>query len=163
MFSLKWNGGVIAIDRSKLTQMSLFRKNPKLVNIGSYTVQSNVDGETLMAVVSKLHDARSEFNITEANYRGLRAVCQELGVSLFDDQLQQFESDSIRTYERLNHEIRELKERCSVCDRRMDAFVRIVKALEHQIKESHASFRVGQLLLEDLSSTVDKITTNWCD
>ena len=75
------------VPRSFLTRLDLFKRRPELVNAGRYAIQSDVDSDVFGLFMTRLYGGMSDVGVTPENTAQLRALCDELGFSGFDDEL----------------------------------------------------------------------------
>ena len=79
-------GGETGVPKTFLTKLSLFKTKPELVGTGRYAIQSDVDPDVFAMFMTRLYGGETE-KVTPANADQLRALCDELGFSGFDEEL----------------------------------------------------------------------------
>ena len=76
----------IRIQRTLLSELRLFQEKPELVAAGRYTIRSDVDPEVVDLFFGRVGGEMAEC-VTSENAEQLRALCDELGFSGFDDEI----------------------------------------------------------------------------
>ena len=79
-------GGETSVPKSLLTKLDLFKRKPELIGTGRYAIQSDVDPSVFAMFMTRLWGGDTE-PVTPENAEQLRALCDELGFSGFDDEL----------------------------------------------------------------------------
>ena len=75
------------VPRSLLTRLDLFKRTPELVDAGRYTIKSDVDSDVFGLFMTRFYGADSDVGVTSENAEQLRALCDELGFTGFDNEL----------------------------------------------------------------------------
>ena len=81
------SGGEASAPKSLMRKLSLFQNEPELLNRGSYTVKSAVTRNVLDFFMTRFYGEKSSETVTKENAEQLRALCDELGFSGFDDEI----------------------------------------------------------------------------
>ena len=76
----------VRIPKRLLSELRLFQTNPDLVAAGRYAITSAVDPEVVDLFFGRV-GGDTEKVVTQENAEQLRALCDELGFSGFDDEL----------------------------------------------------------------------------
>ena len=88
MFQFELSAGrETGVAKSFLTKLDLFRRRPDLVDAGRYVIKTDVDPDVFALFMTRLWDGDSDVEVTPENADQLRALCDELGFSGFDDKL----------------------------------------------------------------------------
>ena len=85
-FVLK-DGGEAILPKSELDRLSLFKKRPELLEKDTYMIQSNVSLDVLDRLMSRCYGVESKEAGTEEEMEQLKALCDELGFSAFQDEV----------------------------------------------------------------------------
>ena len=74
------------IAKKLLYKLQLFQRQPELINAGKYAITSDVDPEVVDLFFARVMGDTAEV-VTAVNVEGIRALCEELGFSGFDDEI----------------------------------------------------------------------------
>ena len=80
-------GGEAIVDKSQLTRMSLFKKQPELLNKDTYRIQSNVSLDVLDRLMSQFYGAEGKETWKEEEREQFKVLCDELGFPAFEDEV----------------------------------------------------------------------------
>ena len=84
-FALR-RGGETGVPKTFLAKLDLFKRKPQLVGTGRYAIRSDVDPDVFAMFMTRLWGGETE-PVTPENAEQLRALCDELGFSGFDEEL----------------------------------------------------------------------------
>ena len=105
MFRLivKGSGGMI-VPRDLLVNLRLFKNNPSLLRGESYVIKADVDRRVFEFFMIRLCGHTTSEKVTKENADQIRALCNELGYSGFDDEVRAAldSSDSTQKVEMLH-------------------------------------------------------------
>ena len=73
--------------RGASTKLDLFKRRPDLVDAGRYVIKTDVDPDVFALFMTRLWDGDSNVEVTPENADQLRALCDELGFSGFNEEL----------------------------------------------------------------------------
>ena len=141
----------ILVPRGILGQLQLFLRKPELIRTGTYAIQSDVLPEVVSLFFGRVGGDKTKV-VTAENAGQLRALCDELGFSGFDDELRALLDDdsNVRTDR--------------VCMRgRIDRHDMIIEELQRRVFELERQLRGQQAVLERikaLETRVEEIRRN---
>ena len=147
MFSfVQPQGPEIRIQRKLLNKLVLFQKRPELFGTGSYTITSGVSPDVVDLFFARVGGDRSE-PVASEKVEQLRALCDELGFSGFDDEFRVV----ISSGSRIEKDLVPLRSRVDRHDVLLEKLQRQVFELERQL---HAQ-RDMQQRVEDVERRID--------
>ena len=79
-------GPQIRVQKKLVSELRLFKDRPELINKGKYTIKSDVDPDVVDLFFSRVGGDTDEC-VKEETVEQLRALCDELGFSGFDDEI----------------------------------------------------------------------------
>ena len=115
------------IPRNLLGQMRLFEREPELVDAGHYVIRSNVDPTVVDLFFARVMGDTTAV-VTLENAEQLRALCNELGFSGFDDEI----GAVLRSDSMMRRDFVDLRSRVDRHDMMIEELQRRVLELEQQ-------------------------------
>ena len=147
MFSfVQPQGPEIRIQRKLLNKLVLFQKRPELFGTGSYTITSGVSPDVVDLFFARVGGDRSE-PVASEKVEQLRALCDELGFSGFDDEFRVV----ISSGSRIEKDLVPLRSRVDRHDVLLEKLQRQVFELERQLQAQ----RDMQQRVEDVERRID--------
>ena len=80
-------GGDTSTPKGLLVKLGLFTKHPELLKGDKYVIKSTISSSVLDLFITRLHGFPSPDTVTPENAAQMRALCDELGFSGFDDDI----------------------------------------------------------------------------
>ena len=118
------------IPRRFLNKLRLFERQPELATKGKYTITSDVDPEVVDLFFARVMGDTAEV-VTAENAEQLRALCDELGFSGFDDEIRAVSGSSMK----VRRDFMGLRGRVDRHDVVIEELQRRVLELERQLRE----------------------------
>ena len=124
-------GGDTSAPKGLLVKLGLFAKHPELLKGDKYVIKSKITRSVLDLFITRLHGFPSPEAVTPENAAQIRALCDELGFSGFDDDVRAaLSGGSSRTWE----SVVGLRGRVDRHDLLLEKLQRQVQELERQLK-----------------------------
>ena len=135
MFTFAQSGGrEVTVPRIFLGKLPLFKRWPELVNRGRYTITSNVGREVVDLFFARVMGDEADV-VTAENAEQLRALCDELGFTGFDDEIRAVLGGDSRA----RKDLVSLRGRVDRHDVIIEELQRRVLELERQLREQWGS------------------------
>ena len=120
----------LRIQRSLLSKLQLFQRNPELLSAGKYAIKSDVDPDVVDLFFGRVGGDTAAV-VTAKNAEQLRALCDELEFSGFDDEIRSVLGSDRKT----RKDLVELRVRVDRHDVVLEELQRRVLELERQLRE----------------------------
>ena len=167
-FLLK-QGHKMDVPKSFLTRLDLFKRKPVLINADRYDIQSDVDSDILDLFMTRLDGGTSNAGLTPENAAQLRALCDELGFTGFDDELRavvgrgaepRAEKELVGVRGRVDrHDVllEENQRQRPQLERQLQEPLAQIEAIEQQLKANTRVLKANTRVLEAMTRVLDEV------